>query len=220
LAIYRYTVYKSPNIGIFVRANDSVVVLPHGFADTKGEKLAEYLEVEEVRASVAGTRLMGPMAVMNNTGMLLPSTAEDEEVQFLRERTRLRVERLDAKLTAVGNLISANDKGALVSPLLKDVEGQVRDVLGVPTAVMGVGGFMQVGATVVATNAGAGVHPKATEDDIRAISEALQVPAEPLTVNGGIPFLSSGVVANTRAVVAGSLTSGPEFIMLSRVFQA
>lgn len=220
MAIYRYTVYKSPNIGIFVRANDSVVILPHGFADTKGEKLVEYLEVEEVRASVAGTRLMGPMAVMNNAGMLLPFTAEDEEVRFLRERTRLRVERLDAKFTAVGNLISANDRGAVVSPLLKDAEGQVRDVLGVPTAVMGVGGFMQVGATVVATNTGAGVHPKATEDDIKAISEALQVPAEPLTVNGGIPFLSSGIVANTRAVVAGGLTSGPEFIMLSRIFQA
>ena len=115
MAIYRYTVYKSPNIGIFVRANDSVVILPHGFAETKSEKLAEYLGVEEVFASVAGTRLMGPMAVMNNNGVLLPSTAEDEEVQFLRERTRLRVERLDAKLTAVGNLISANDRGAVVS---------------------------------------------------------------------------------------------------------
>lgn len=220
MAIYRYTVYKSPNIGIFVRANDSVVLLPHGFAETKSEKLLEYLQAEEVRASVAGTRLMGPMTVMNNNGILLPATAEDEEVQLLKERTRLNVERLESRFTAVGNLIAANDSGALLSPLLKDVEGQVRDVLGVPAHSMGIGGFVQVGAMVVATNTGAGVHPKATEDEVRAISEALQVPAEPLTVNGGIPFLSSGIVANTKAVVAGSLTSGPELIMLSRIFQA
>ena len=48
----------------------------------------------------------------------------------------------------------------------------------------------------------------------------LLVPALELTVNGGIPFLSSGVVANTKYVVVGSLTSGPELIMLSRIFKA
>jgi translation initiation factor 6 len=52
------------------------------------------------------------------------------------------------------------------------------------------------------------------------VSEVLQVPAEPVTVNGGVPFLSSGVIANTNAVVVGSMTSGPELIMLSRIFKA
>jgi translation initiation factor 6 len=221
LAIYRYTVYKSPNIGIFIRANDKVMLIPHGFAETKIEKLSEYLQVEEVNASVAGTRLLGPMTVMNNNGILLPPIAEEDEVQLLRERTHLKVERVKSKFTAVGNLIAANDNGAIVSPLLEsEVDEQVRDVLGVPVARMEVGGFVQAGSMIVATNAGAGVHPKATEEEVKAVSEALQVPAEPLTINGGIPFLSSGIVANTRAVVVGSLTSGPELIMLSRIFQA
>jgi translation initiation factor 6 len=73
---------------------------------------------------------------------------------------------------------------------------------------------------VVATNSGAGVHPKVTEEEVKAISEALQVQAEPLTVNGGVPFLSSGIVANSKSVVVGNLTSGPELIMLSRIFKA
>ncbi len=46
------------------------------------------------------------------------------------------------------------------------------------------------------------------------------MPAEPVTVNGGVPFLSSGIVANTKSVVVGNLTSGPELIMLSRIFKA
>ncbi|MEO9295647.1 MAG: translation initiation factor IF-6 [Nitrososphaera sp.] len=220
MAIYRYTVYKSPNIGIFVRANDKVMILPHGFADTKSDKLGEYLQVEQVRASVAGTRLLGPMAVMNNNGILLPAIAEEEEVQSLRQLTRLNVERLSSKYTAVGNLVAANDRGAVASTMLRESDHQIRDVLGVPAEYMDVGGFVQTGAMVVATNAGAGVHPKATEDEIRAISDALGVPAEPLTVNGGVPFLSSGIVANSKNVVVGSLTSGPELIMLSRIFQA
>lgn len=220
LEIYRYTFYKSPNIGIFVRANDSVMLMPHGFAETKSDKLAEYLQVRPVSTSIAGTRLIGPMSVMNNNGILLPSLADDEEVSWLKQSTGLNVEKLQSKFTAVGNLIAANDNGALVSPLLKEAERQIQDILGVPAHSMGVGGFVQTGAVVVATNAGAGVHPKATEEEVEAVAEALQVPAEPLTINGGVPFLTSGIVANTKAVVVGSLTSGPELIMLSRIFQA
>jgi translation initiation factor 6 len=220
LAIYRYTVYKSPNIGIFVRANDKVMILPHGFADTKSDRLGEYLQVEQVHASVAGTRLLGPMAAMNNNGILLPAIAEEEEVQSLRQLTHLNVEKLSSKYTAVGNLVATNDRGAIVSTMLRESDHQIRDVLGVTPEYMDVGGFVQTGAMVVATNAGAGVHPKASEDEIRVISDALHVPAEPLTVNGGVPFLSSGIVANSKNVVVGSLTSGPELIMLSRIFQA
>lgn len=221
MAIYRYTFYKSPNIGIFVRANDRFVLVPHGFAETKSEKLAEYLQVQEVQASVAGTRLLGPMTVMNNNGILLPHIAEDDEVRLIREATHLNVEKARSKFTAVGNLISVNDNGALVSPLLeKEVEQQVRDVLGVPAHGVSVAGLVQTGSTVFATNTGAGVHPNATEDEIKQVAEALHVPAEPLTINGGVPFLSSGIVANTRSVIVGNLTSGPELIMLSRIFQA
>ena len=221
MAIYRYNVYKSPNLGIFVKANDTVLLVPHGFADTKSDTLSEYLQAEQVHASIAGTRLLGPMAVMNNNGILLPPIAYDEEVQFLKQATKLNVERLDTKFTAIGNLIATNDNGAIVSPLLKgEVDRQVQDVLGVPVHCLTVGGFVQTGSTIVATDTGAGVHPKATEEETKAVSEVLQVPAEPVTINSGVPFLSSGIVANTKAVVVGNLTSGPELIMLSRIFGA
>jgi len=221
MAIYRYTFYKSPNIGIFVKANDSIVLIPYGFAETKTEKMAEYLQVKEVYASSAGTRLLGPMTVMNNNGILLPSIATDEEVENLKRASGLNVERANSKFTAIGNLIAANDNGAVLSPLLKgEIDHQVQDVLGVPAHTLTVGGFVQTGSMIIATNVGAGVHPNATEDEIKAVSEALQVPVEPVTVNGGMPFLSSGVVSNSKAVVVGSLTSGPELIMLSRIFQA
>ena len=196
------------------------MLVPPGFAETKGDKLAEFLQVRPVSTSIAGTRLIGPMTVMNDNGILLPSHADDEEVSWLKQNTGLNVEKLDSRFTAVGNLIAVNDNAALVSPLLRGVEGQVRDILGVPAHTICVGGFVQTGAMVVATNTGAGVHPRATEEEVEQVSEALKVPAEPLTINGGVPFLASGIVANTKAIVVGSLTSGPELIMLSRIFQA
>jgi translation initiation factor 6 len=222
LAIYRYDIYKSPNIGLFARANDSLIILPLGFAETKKNRLKEYLEVDEqVSVSIAGTRLLGAMTVMNNNGILVPSIASHEEIQILREMTGLNVESLKSKFTAIGNLIATNDNGALVSPLFKgELDQQVRDVLGVPVQSITVGGFIQTGSMVVATNTGAAVHPKSTEEEIEIISEALQVQVEPVTINGGVPFLSSGILANSKSVVVGSLTSGPELIMLSRAFRA
>jgi translation initiation factor 6 len=195
-------------------------LLPFGFAETKTNKLKEYLDVEKIiHVSVAGTRLIGPMTVMNNNGILLPSTVSDEEIQNLKQ-TGLNVERLKSKFTAIGNLISANDKGAIVSNLFKgEVDQDIKDTLGVPIQAMSIGGFVQAGSMVVATNAGAIVHPKANDSEISRISEILHVEAEPATVNGGSPFLSSGIIANFSSVIVGNLTTGPELIMISRALK-
>ena len=222
MGIYKYDVYKSPNIGLFVRANDRIIIVPFGFAETKTTKLMEYLQVEdEVYTSIGGTRLIGPMAVMNNNGILVPSIASDDEIDILRKASGLNVERLKSKFTAIGNLISTNDNGALLSPLFEgEIDQQVQDILGVPVHSMTVGGFIQTGSMVVSTNTGAVVHPRCTEEEIKVIAEALQVEVEPVTVNGGVPFVSSGIIANSKSVIVGSLTSGPELIMLSRAFKA
>jgi len=204
-------------VGLFVRTNNDTLLLPFGFAETKTKKLKEYLDVEKImHVSIAGTRLIGPMTVMNNNGILLPSTVSDDEIRILKQ-TGLNVDRLKSKFTAIGNLISANDKGAVVSNLFKgEVDQNIKDILGVPLQTLSIGGYVQVGSMIVATNAGAIVHPIANDSEISRISEILQVEAEPATVNGGSPFLSSGILANLSSVIVGNLTTGPELIMISR----
>jgi translation initiation factor 6 len=221
LGIYRYDIYKSPNLGLYVRTNNNTILLPFGFAETKTSKLKEYLEVENViSTSIGGTRLIGAMSVINNNGILLPSITSDDEVEIIKRACDLTVERLSSKFTAVGNLILANDRGALVSPIFKgEVDKQIREVLGVPVISSNIAGYYQIGSMVVATDTGAAVHPRATEEEIENISEILKVEIEPVTVNGGMPFLSSGLLANSKSVIAGSLTSGPELIMISRAFK-
>lgn len=212
--------YKSPNVGIFAKSNDKLVLLPHGYAETKLKKITEILESEPLFVSIAGNRIIGPMVVLNNTGMILPSTASDDELIYLKSITGLNVSKLDSKYTAVGNLISANDNGAIVSPLFKnELDKQIGDVLGVEAHTMSVADFNQTGSIIVATNTGAAVHPKATEEEIKIISSVLKVEVEPLTINGGIPYLSSGIVWNSKSLIVGSLTTGPELIMLSRAFK-
>lgn len=220
MGIFRYDLYKSPNVGIFAKSNDKLVLLPHGYAETKLKKITEILEVEPLFVSIAGNRIIGPMVVLNNNGMILPSTASDDELVYLKHITGLNVAKLDSKYTAVGNLISTNDKGAIVSPLFKnELDKQISDVLGVEAHTMSVADFNQTGSIVVTTNTGAAVHPKATEEEVDVISSVLKVEVEPLTINGGIPYLSSGIVWNSKSLLVGSLTTGPELIMLSRAFK-
>ena len=38
------------------------------------------------------------------------------------------------------------------------------------------------------------------------------------TINGGTPFVSSGMLVNNNAIVVGNLTNGPEIMMLTRAF--
>ena len=220
MVIHKYDVYRSPNVGLFSRTNNDTLLLPFGFAETKAKKLKEYLDVEKIiHVSIAGTRLIGPMTVMNNNGILLPYTVSDDEIRILKQ-TGLNVDRLKSKFTAVGNLISANDKGALVSNLFKgEADQNIKDILGVPLQTFSIGGYVQVGSMIVATNAGAIVHPIANDSEISRISEILQVEAEPATVNGGSPFLSSGIIANFSSVIVGNLTTGPELIMISRALK-
>jgi len=71
---------------------------------------------------------------------------------------------------------------------------------------------------VCANNVGGIIHPETDEDDIKAISDVLKVKIEPATINGGIPYISSGILANNKAVVVGNMTNGPEIMMLTRAF--
>jgi len=190
-----------------------------GFAKSKAEKLGKYLEAEPLYVSVANTRLMGALMSMNNRGILLPLTAYQDEYDFLKKETGLEVGVLDSKYTALGNVICANDKGAIVSPWLSksDVD-TIKQILDVEVVQKRISGLNQVGAMMVANNSGAVIHPEADDEDMKMFANVLGVNIVHATINRGIPYVESGVLANNKAVVVGTMTTGPEIMMLTRAF--
>ncbi|MDA7996918.1 MAG: translation initiation factor IF-6, partial [Nitrosopumilus sp.] len=145
--------------------------------------------------------------------------AYESEYDHLKEETGLEVGVLDSRLTALGNVICANDRGAVVSPRLgADGCRTVRDVLGVEVVRARVAGLTQAGAAMVANNSGAAVHPEADSRDMEEFAGVLGVRVVHASINNGVPYVASGIIANNRAVVAGSLTTGPEIMMLTRAF--
>lgn len=210
-------IYRSPNIGIFMRANDRHLLVPKGLAQTKTDKLCEHLHVSPVSASVGESRLLGALTSMNANGVLVSRLAEEYEIREIKDGTGLNVSRLDSKLTAVGNLVVANDRRALASPILDSKAlSQVRDVLGTEVEKSAIGEYHQVGSFVVATNNGAAVYPGLDEAEVRRIGSMLGVDAYPTSVNRGVPYVASGLIANSRNAVAGTQTTGPELVFITR----
>jgi len=217
--IIKYDVYSGPNIGVFTSVNDKFVFVPNGFAKTKAENLAHYLQTEYLMTPVANTRLLGILMVLNNHGILLPNTSSPDEIANLRKQTDLNVKILDTKYNALGNLICANDKGGIVSPIIeKEHIKEIEDVLDIEVMQKKVAGYYQVGAVMQANNLGCVIHPETDEEDMKKFSGILGVNIEHSTINGGTPFVSSGMLVNNNAIVVGNLTNGPEIMMFTRAF--
>jgi len=220
LGIFKYDVYRSPNVGIYTKCNDDFVFLPNGFAASKAKNLSEFLQADYLFTSVANTRLLGPLMVVNNKGILLPHSCLEEELLHLKKSTGLNVDVLETKHTAIGNLICVNDKGGIMSPMIpNEFVKKVEDVLGVEILQKRIAGYHQAGAMAVATSNGGIIHPDTEEDDIKNFSEILGVELEPATINGGTPYLASGILANNKSLVVGTLTNGPELVMLTKAFR-
>ena len=217
--IIKFDVYRGPNIGIYTKVNDEFVFVPNGFASSKSEKLAEYLQTDYIVTSVADTRLLGILMVVNNHGILMPNTCSEEELGKIKKKTDLNVDILDVKFNALGNMMSVNDKGGIVSPSLpKESLQKIEDVLDIEVLQKKIAGFHQVGAVMATSQSGGIVHPETDDEDVKIISDILGVKVEPSTINGGLPYLSSGILVNNKSMVVGSLTNGPEIMMLTRAF--
>jgi translation initiation factor 6 len=217
MGLHLQDIYRSPNIGIFLRANDRFILVPKGLAQTKSDKLCQSLEVTPVPASIGESRLLGALSAMNSNGVLVSRLAEEVEVSEIRAATGMNVSRLESKMTAVGNLVAANDRCALVSPVLDArAVAQVKDVLGTEVMRTPIGEYHQVGSLVVVTNTGAAVYPGLDEKEVGRLGSVLGVDAYPTSVNSGVPYVASGLIANSRNAVAGSQTTGPELVFITR----
>lgn len=217
--IHLFDIYRSANIGIFLRANDNFCLVPRGLAETKSEKIARLLSVKTPSVAVAGSRLLGPLVAMNNKGMVVSRLTDDEEIRNLQEVTGLTVHRLESRFTSIGNLISANDNGAVISDVFGEESAKdIENALNVPVRRMRIGGFVQIGTVLATTNRGAIIHPSATEREISEVRSTLKIEPEPATINGGIPFVGSGFVGNASSVLVGARTRGAELMILSKAF--
>ncbi len=216
--IERVNYHGNPNLGVFMRANDKFALAPEGCSDRFSSILKKSLEVEVLKTSISGTSLLGAMVAMNNKGIVLPKNVYKEEVKAFKG-LGMNTTVLDDKLTAVGNLLLVNDNGGIIGKnFTRKSKKKIEDALDIEVESSMLADFRTVGAVGVATNKGAVIHPMVNEEDLELVESLLKVYVDVGTINRGVGFVRTGLVANSNGAVMGQQTTGPEIARIEDVF--
>ncbi|XP_026478628.1 eukaryotic translation initiation factor 6 [Ctenocephalides felis] len=211
-------------IGVFSKLTNAYCLVAIGgsenFYSVFEAELAETIPV--VHASIAGCRIIGRLTVGNKNGLLVPASTTDTELQHIRNSLpeSVKIQRVEERLSALGNVIACNDYVALVHPDLdKETEEILTDVLNVEVFRQTVASNVLVGSYTVLSNQGGLVHPKTSIQDQDELSSLLQVPLVAGTVNRGSEVLAGGLVVNDWCSFCGMDTTSTELSVIESVFK-
>lgn len=162
------------------------------------------------------------MTAGNKNGLLVPNTTTDQELQHLRNTLpeAVRIQRIEERLSALGNVIACNDYVALVHPDIdRETEEIIADVLGVEVFRQTVADNVLVGSYCALSNQGGLVHPKTSIEDQDELSSLLQIPLVAGTVNRGSDLIGAGLVVNDYSAFAGLDTTATELSVVESIFK-
>lgn len=215
---------NSNEIGVFSKLTNSYCLVCIGgsenFYSTFEAELADHIPV--VHVSLAGCRFVGRVAVGNKRGLLLPNTTTDQEMQHIRNALpdSVVVQRVEERLSALGNCIVSNDHVALVhTDLDRETEEIVADTLGVEVFRQTIAGNALVGSYSALSNQGCLVHPRTSVEDQEELSSLLQVPVVAGTVNRGSDVVGAGLVVNDWTAFTGLDTTSTEISVVESIFK-
>jgi len=186
-------------------------------SELKVQKLEEWLQVKAIRTTIGESFLLGVLTCANSNGIILPHFVREEEIQTIKSALDINITVMKTKNTAYGNLILANDYGAIADPRIKDKDLKtIMDCLGVEAIRTSIAGLPYVGSLATTTNKGTLAHPLLTKDEKKVLMEALKSYLEVGTVNCGIPYVATGLIGNKYGAVAGYVTTGPELFIIGQ----
>ncbi|KAI8095062.1 eukaryotic translation initiation factor 6 [Gilbertella persicaria] len=215
---------NSNEIGVFSRLTNSYCLVALGGSENfysvfEGE-LGDVIPV--VHTSIAGTRIVGRLTAGNKNGLLVPSTTTDQELQHLRNSLpeNIAVQRVEERLSALGNVIACNDYVALVHPDIdRETEEIIADTLQVEVFRQTVADNVLVGSFCALSNQGGLVHPRTSVQDQDELSSLLQIPLVAGTVNRGSDVIGAGCVVNDWCAFAGMDTTSTELSVMESIFK-
>ncbi len=209
MPVSRASNFGNPHIGLFAKASDNMVSADVSASEKFIESLAG-LKVPIIKSTFGGSGLAGIFLAINSNGAVLPGFCTQEEKALFKNQG-LSVETLPGRFSAAGNNIAANDKSAVINPGIRGKERKkISDCLGVEAVPMKIAGYATAGSCIVATNRGFAAHNRATEQELKELESIFGVKGSNCTLNVGVPFVSLGAIANSKAAVFGELSTGFE----------
>ncbi|KAJ2237211.1 Eukaryotic translation initiation factor 6 [Coemansia sp. RSA 1722] len=211
-------------IGVFSKLTNSYCLVAIGGSENFYSVFESELDevVPVIHTSIAGTRIIGRLTAGNRRGLLVPNTTTDQELQHLRNSLpdSVAIQRVEERLSALGNVIACNDYVALVHPDLdRETEEIIADVLGVEVFRQTIADNVLVGSYCSISNQGGLVHPRTSVQDQDELSSLLQVPLVAGTVNRGSDVIGAGLVVNDWTAFAGMDTTSTELSVVESIFK-
>jgi len=214
---------NSSDIGVFSKLTNSYCLLSYGGSEhfrVFEAELGDHIPI--VHCSIAGCRVIGRLTAGNRKGLLVPNTTTDQELLHIKNSLpeSVTVQRVEERLSALGNCIVCNDHVALIHPDLdRETEEIVADVLGVEVFRQTIAGNVLVGSYAAISNQGGLVHPRTSVEDQDELSSLLQVPLIAGTINRGSDVIGAGMVVNDWAAFCGFDTTATEISVIESIFK-
>jgi len=215
---------SSSEVGVFARLTNSYCLTALGgsenFYSVFEQELSKHIPV--VHSSIGGTRITGRLTVGNRHGLLVPSITTDQEIMHLRNNLpdTVKVQKVEERLSALGNCIACNDYVALVhTDIDRETEEVIADTLKVDVFRATIAQNVLVGSYCVLTNQGGLVHARTPMQDMEELSQLLQIPLTAGTVNRGSDIIGAGVVANDWSAFCGMDTTATEIGVIENIFK-
>jgi len=215
---------NSSDIGVFAKLTNSYCLTSIGgstnFYSTFEAELGDVIPI--VHTSIGGTRIIGRLTAGNRHGLLVPQSTTDQELQHIRNSLpdTVALQRVEERLSALGNVIACNDYVALVHPDVdRETEEIIADVLKVEVFRQTIADNVLVGSYSAITNQGGLVHPKTSIQDQDELSTLLQIPLVAGTVNRGSDVIGAGLVVNDWCAFTGLDTTATEISVIEAAFK-
>jgi len=215
---------NSSEVGVFSRLTNAYCLVALGgaenFYSVFEAELSKHIPV--IHSTIGGTRIVGRVTAGNRHGLLVPSITTDQEALHLRDNLpeAVKVQRVDERLSALGNVIACNDYVALVhADLDRETEEVIADTLNVETFRATIAQNALVGSYATLTNQGGLVHARTPMQDLEELSQLIQIPLAAGTVNRGSDLIGAGVVANDWSAFCGMDTTATEVGVVESIFK-
>ena len=192
------------NVGLYGFATDKYCLL-----GANNKKIKPVLKVPVFTCRILNLDFTGIFIAGNSNGIIINDTIEEYEIHRLKSHFDMILV-LDAKYTAMGNLIMMNDSGAIISPLIKKYRREISGFFGVPCESTKIAGQNIIGNLGIATNRGCLVHQKIKKSEKDIIERVLRVKSDIGTVSFGSPYPRAGIIANSNGFAVSDASSGPE----------
>lgn len=216
MGILLSSIFGSASIGVFSLLTDNLLIAPLLAPEGRIRRLGEQLKVKTVFTTIGCSLLIGALACANSKGIILPHLVLEKEIGSIRTAagdTNIAV--METKRTAYGNMVLANDYGAIADPRLQqETLRKISEILCVEVVPGEIAGLPYVGSLAMATNKGVLAHPLIKDEEKELLKDVLRVPLDVGTVNCGIPYVGTGLLGNSYGAVVGLLTTGPELFII------